>query len=129
MKFKTRLVVTFVTIIAIPLVLCAAAFLVISIYLMNVRNGYPVKELDYSLIANIHLLVSHQLLVDMIIAMILILIFTGWLLTRWIQKSVFNPLSELNVAMTKIKEGDFDFDESVLEKGADFFEKLAEDFR
>lgn len=109
MKFKTRLVVTFITIIAIPLVLCAVAFLVISIYLVNVRNGYPVKELDYSLIANIHLLVSHQLLVDMLISMVLILIFTGWLLTRWMQKSVFNPLSELNVAMTRIKEGDFDY--------------------
>lgn len=109
MKFKTRLVVTFVTIIAIPLVLCAVAFLIISIYLMNVRNGYPVKELDYTLITKINMLVSHQLLIDMIIAMILILIFTGWLLTRWIQKSVFNPLSQLNVAMTKIKEGDFDY--------------------
>ncbi len=109
MKFKTRLVVTFVTIIAIPLVLCAVAFLVISIYLMNVQNGYPVKELDYSLITKVNMLVSHQLLKDMIIAMILILIFTGWLLTRWIQKSVFNPLNQLNVAMNKIKEGDFDY--------------------
>lgn len=117
MKFKTRLVVTFVTIIAIPLVLCAVAFFVISIYLMNVRNGYPVKELDYSVITQIHMLVSHQLLTDMIIAMILILIFTGWLLTRWIQKSVFGPLSELNVAMTKIKEGDFDYMLQTDEKG------------
>lgn len=117
MKFKTRLLVTFVTIITIPLILCAVAFFVISIYLMNTRNGYPLKEIDYTLITQINMLVSHQLLIDMIIAMILILIFTGWLLTRWIQKSVFNPLSQLNVAMTKIKEGDFDYMLQTDEKG------------
>ena len=35
MKFKTRLKVTFITIILLPLVLTALAFITIGIYLMN----------------------------------------------------------------------------------------------
>ena len=31
------------------------------------------------------------------------------MLTKWIQTGVFSPINELNVAMQKIKEGDFDY--------------------
>ena len=47
MKFRTRLRVTFVTIIALPLVLTALAFCGIGLYLMNIQDGFPVEELDY----------------------------------------------------------------------------------
>ena len=46
MKFKTRLQITFFTIVLLPLVLTAVAFIVIGIYLMNMQQGYPVKELS-----------------------------------------------------------------------------------
>ncbi len=46
MKFRTRLRVTFVTIIALPLVLTALAFCGIGLYLMNVQKGFPIEELD-----------------------------------------------------------------------------------
>ena len=45
----------------------------------------------------------------MFVAMFLILIFTSIVLTRWIHRGVFNPINELNVAMRKIKEGNFDY--------------------
>ncbi len=54
-------------------------------------------------------LISRHLLVDMFVAIFLILIFTGIMLTRWIRKGVFHPVNELNVAMRKIKEGNFDY--------------------
>ena len=54
-------------------------------------------------------LISRHLLVDMFIAILLILIFTGIMLTRWIRNGVFNPISELNIAMRKIKEGNFEY--------------------
>jgi signal transduction histidine kinase len=53
----------------------------------------------------------------MIIAMIVILVFTGMTLTQWIQKSVFNPVNELNVAMQRIKDGDLDYVLQTDEKG------------
>ena len=223
MKFKTRLKVTFATIILLPLVLTAMAFMVIGIYLMNVQQGYTIQELDYSMmsetvqsfvntadkaytalvdqaredpamledktflekvnseiarrstyilvrkgqdiyyagnedaarqifdklpaygegdmgedsgyyynklekyvkqidftfsdgsqgsafvITKVNSLISKELLIDMFIAIVLILVFTSMMLTQWIHKGVFNPINELNIAMKKIKEGNFDY--------------------
>lgn len=223
MKFKTRLKVTFVTIILLPLALTALAFMTIGIYLMNMQQGFELAELDYSMMSDsveafvnttdkayyilldqvkknpskiedkaylekvnsevsrkstyiivrkgdeiyytgnesaaklifeklpeygeasfdeesglyynelekfvkqidftfsdgakgsifvvtkMNSLISKQLLVDMFIAILLILIFTSIMLTQWIHKGVFNPINELNVAMRKIKEGNFDY--------------------
>jgi len=54
-------------------------------------------------------LISRKLLVDMFIAILVILIFTGIMLTRWIRKGVFNPVDNLNIAMKNIKEGNFEY--------------------
>jgi signal transduction histidine kinase len=45
----------------------------------------------------------------MFVAILLILIFTSFVLTQWIQKGVLKPIDELNIAMRKIKEGNFDY--------------------
>ncbi len=54
-------------------------------------------------------LISRQLLIDMFIAIVFILIFTGVILTQWLRKSMINPINELNVAMRKIKDGNYDY--------------------
>jgi len=223
MKFKTRLRVTFIIIIVLPLVLTALAFCGIGLYLMNVQKGFPIVKPDYTAVAEnmqevvdatdrafyhlqdqiekdtakledkdylemvnsriakrttyiivrkgeelyyagneeaaqaifdklpgyqeneiteesgiyyddldkyvkqldfrfpdgsegsafvitkVNSLISRHLLVDMFVAIFLILMFTGLMLTRWIRKGVFNPVNELNIAMRKIKEGDFEY--------------------
>ena len=222
MKFRTRLRVTFVIVIALPLVLTAMAFCGIGLYLLNIQKGFPIVELDYTamsenmrevvgatngaylrlkaqiekdpsmladtayldkvnsqirekttyiivrkddelyytgnreaaeaifpklpeygeldmgedsgiyydnldkfvkqldfrfpdgsegsafVVTKMNSLISRKLLVDMFVAIFLILIFTGLMLTRWIHKGVFDPINELNVAMRKIKEGNFE---------------------
>ena len=50
MKFKTRLRITFITIIVLPLVLTVLAFLFIGVFLMNYQQGRSLSEVDYSLI-------------------------------------------------------------------------------
>ena len=60
-------------------------------------------------VAKMNSLISKTLLVDMFIAILCILIFTSLLLSQWIHKGVFTPISELNTAMRKIKEGNFDY--------------------
>ncbi|MCH5343392.1 MAG: HAMP domain-containing histidine kinase [Acetatifactor sp.] len=52
MKFKTRLKVTFVSIILLPLLLTVLAFLAIGVYLVNMQQGYDIKELDYALMSD-----------------------------------------------------------------------------
>lgn len=223
MKFKTRLKVTFVTIVVLPLVLTALAFCGIGLYLMNVQKGFPIEQIDYSamsenmqemveitdrayyelrrqaeddaarladigylqkvsseiarkstyiivrkgselyytsnmeaareifpklpvygngvlsedsgryyddygkyvkqvdflfpdgsegsafVVTKASALISRHLLIDMFVAILLILIFTSLMLTWWIRRGVFNPVNELNVAMRKIKEGNFEY--------------------
>lgn len=60
-------------------------------------------------VAKSNALISKHLLIDMFVAILVILIFTSLMLTRWISKSVFNPVGELNIAMKKIKEGNFEY--------------------
>jgi len=223
MKFKTRLRVTFISIILLPLLLTVLAFMIIGVYLVNVQKGYGLRELDYAmmtdnlkdflgdvdqkydefmrqakkdatvfgdkdylerknaevtrrsaylivrkgnelyyagnqkaaeflfdrlpefqsvrlddrggfyfndletyvkqidfqfadgsqgslfLVTKIHALISRKLLAYMFIAIVLILLFTSMMLTNWIHKGVFTPITELNVAMKKIKDGNFDY--------------------
>lgn len=219
MKFKTRLRVTFITIILLPLFLTAIAFCVIGLYLTSVQGGLPAAEISYEnmlelseatdkayavlkeqartdasrladkdylqrvnteiarkstdiivrkgealyyagnpeaaqvilprlpdygdadlseesgiyygeynrfvkqldflfpdgeegsvfVVTKANALISKHLLVDMFVAILLILIFTSLMLTRWIHKGVFHPVTELNTAMREIKEGNFEY--------------------
>ena len=60
-------------------------------------------------VSRVNALISRHLLVDMFVAIVLILVFTGIMLTRWIHKGVFKPVTELNMAMREIKEGNFEY--------------------
>ena len=70
-----------------------------------------VKQLDFTfsdgtpgslfIITKVTSLISRTLLVDMFIAIFVILIFTSFMLTRWIHHGVFDPINQLNVAMKK----------------------------
>ena len=48
MKFRTRLQITFISIIVLPLLLTALAFFAIGLFLMGSGKGFPVGRLDYA---------------------------------------------------------------------------------
>ena len=87
-------------------------------YYYNELEKY-VKQIDFQfsdgsqgslfVITKTSFLISRHLLLEMFVAILLILIFTSFVLTQWIQKGVLKPIDELNVAMRKIKEGNFDY--------------------
>lgn len=87
-------------------------------YYFNDMQKY-VKQLDFVfsdgtpgslfIITKVTSLISKTLLIDMFIAILIILVFTSFMLTRWIHKGVFDPINQLNVAMKKIKDGNFDY--------------------
>ena len=60
-------------------------------------------------VTKINALISRKLLSYMFVAIVLILLFTSIMLTRWIHRGVFTPIAELNLAMKKIKDGNFDY--------------------
>ncbi len=78
-----------------------------------------VKQIDFTfsdgdkgtlfIVTHIKSLISKALLIDMLIAIVFILLFTSIMLTRWIQRGVFLPVNELNTAMQNIAEGNFEY--------------------
>lgn len=86
-----------------------------------------VKQIDFRfsdgeegtlfIVTHIKSLISKTLLIDMLIAIVLILLFTSIMLTRWIHKGVFLPVNELNTAMQNIAEGNFEYRLSETGKG------------
>lgn len=86
-----------------------------------------VKQIDFEfqdgaegsifVITKINSIISKSMLQDMVVAIVLILLFTSFMLTRWIHKGVFMPIRELNSAMQGIAEGNFDYSISTNMKG------------
>ena len=78
-----------------------------------------IKQIDFSfsdgapgsvfIVTRITSVFSRSFLLDMFLAIVLILVLTALVLIQWIQKSFFQPISRLNVAMQKIAEGDFEY--------------------
>jgi signal transduction histidine kinase len=111
MKFKTRLRIIFIIILLLPLLLTFVAFISITISLLSLQQGQDDVTLSVflELFKRTEHLIATPLIIDMTIALIFILIFTGLLLTRWFQRSVFDPISDLNTAMGRIRDGNFDY--------------------
>lgn len=61
------------------------------------------------LVTKVSSVVSKTLIIYLFTAIIIILLFTSIMLTQWIRRGVFLPLSEMNVAMQHIASGDFDY--------------------
>lgn len=67
-----------------------------------------------------------KMVIEMFVAIIIVVGFTGIALAIWTQKSIMRPLRKITEATKKITEGDLDF---TLEKtGNDEFGELCEDF-
>ena len=69
-------------------------------------DGVPAQAYIVTTVKNI---VSGSLLLAIVLVVIVVLIVTGLFLTRWIRSGVFVPLTQLNVAMQHIADGDFDY--------------------
>ena len=67
------------------------------------------SEGSFFIVTKVSSLISQKMLVDMILAFILILIFTSMVLTQWMQKGVFIPINQLNTAMQNIAEGNLEY--------------------
>ena len=109
MKLRTRLQITFLTIIVLPVLLTVGAFTIIGRILIsssqNADTNISIETLDLLFTPEI----ARPLFVCMAIAIIVILVITSVALTLWISKGVFSPINELNVAMQNIAEGNLEY--------------------
>ena len=69
------------------------------------------------IVTNIGSLLPRKMLHNMMLAFILVLVFTSVLLTRWIQRGIFTPINQLNTAMQNIAEGNLEYMLTTQEKG------------
>ncbi len=78
-----------------------------------------VKQVDFTfsdqsrgtvfLVTKISSVISKSFVGGLFSSIILILLFTGIMLTQWIRKGVFRPIGEMNIAMQHIAKEDFDY--------------------
>ncbi len=86
-------------------------------YINDMRK--MIKQIDFEfgdgskgsffLVTKIGSVIARPLLVDMVVAIFCILIFNSLMLTRWIQNQVIDPVTELDIAMQKIAEGNLQY--------------------
>ena len=86
-----------------------------------------VKQLDFNfedgaegsifIITRAVSLVSRKFLGGMFTSMVLILLFTAIILTRWLEGNFFDPINKLNIAMNNIRDGNLDYRLQTSEEG------------
>ena len=67
------------------------------------------KEGSIFIVTKVSSVVSQGLIRDLFLWISIILLITSVMLTRWIQRGVFSPIKEMNIAMNHIAGGDFDY--------------------
>lgn len=114
MKFKTRLLITFLSFMLLPLIFILIATTFVGTYMINLRNHtavvpWSVIRSPNEFIGSLEPVASRSFLVYMIISIAVILALTSFFMTKWIEKGVFDPINRLNLAMKKISSGDLDY--------------------
>lgn len=104
MKLKTKMYILFLTIVFVPLIFFSAAFLGIGYH----ENVDIIQELTTEDLM-IGAMINKSFLLYLVIAMIVILIMTGALITAWVNKDIYMPIKELSQAMKKIGEGNYEY--------------------
>lgn len=112
MKLKTKLQITCVTIILLPVFLSLGAFAVIGNILAKGQGQQGFVGID-PMGEHMDVLftpdVAKPLFIYMAIAIILILVLTALALTAWINRAMVTPVKELNKAMQNISEGNLEY--------------------
>jgi len=97
MNLKRRIVFTFFIMILLPIALATVTFFAIGAFMVRSRQ------------AAINDLIPQATFLCIVIVMIAILVITAMCLTRWIWNEVFDPISQLNIAMQKVAESNLDY--------------------
>lgn len=127
MKLKTKLMITCMSMVLIPLLLTCMTFFMVGRYAIQRQQAIRqeagqeahkegesgghlnLAELFERQTDGFERIIAPSFLKNMIYAIIIILVFTGVLLSIWIYRDLVSPINELNVAMNHIKKGDFEY--------------------
>lgn len=96
-------------------------------FIHNNHRNLMVRQLDFRfgdetqgslfVVTRIMGLISGKFLSGLFVSSLTILVFTAFLLSRWLESSVFTPISAINIAMNNIRDGNFTYTLSTGEEG------------
>lgn len=101
-SLKSRIVVACIIMVIIPIILTWISLLGIKSYFMTTLG-------EQSFHAKLDPQILRLFMIDILISIIVILLISVFVLKQWIHKGIVNPISELNIAMKKIAEGNLDY--------------------
>lgn len=116
MKLRTKLVISFVTMITIPTILTTAFIFGIARYQIGViEHTYGIAGEEYKDFAkSIRVLGDmpeiQQFIISACIAVVLILAFTAMIMMVWIYGSIISPIHKLQEAAQNVEEGNLNFE-------------------
>jgi signal transduction histidine kinase len=111
MKFKTKLLVTFLVILIFPPIMTAVAYIIIAAFLIKSKPA----DLRYDMLSQVTAEVFHDqmiaqaLFLYLFLAIIFILFMVAIMLIRWFHRGVFVPINQLSRAMKSIADGNFEY--------------------
>ena len=113
MKLRTKLVISFVTMITIPTILTTAFIFGIARYQIGViEHTYGITGEDFA--KSIRVLGDmpeiQQFIISACIAVVLILTFTAMIMMVWIYGSIISPIHKLQEAAQNVEEGNLNFE-------------------
>lgn len=123
-SLKNKMMAASIGMVFIPLLLTVVSFQVLRIYLFETAG------LEFYVQGSANPRLSETFVADMFVAIILIFLFMTFIFRHWIGKGMVIPISELSVAMQKIKDGNLDYqlDNKYAGEMGDLFENY-EDMR
>lgn len=101
-SLHSRIIIACMIMIIIPIILTWISLLGIKSYFENTLG-------EQSFQAKIDPQILRLFMTDILIAIIVILLISVFILKQWIHKGIVNPIWELNIAMKKIAEGNLDY--------------------
>ena len=112
MKLKTRLAIAFLTFSLLPIVFVGMVISMGQLFVLHQFNRFGPE--------------ARAVMIQMLVTGVMILIFVCAALTLWVYRSVLRPLSKLQEATRKIRDGNLDFTLEVEED--DEIGELCQDF-
>lgn len=110
MNLKMKLIITFTTVIAVPLFL-------ITIIFMGFMSMQPAGVVTPQ---------TKEFLIEMLLSVLLIMAMTSSFLVVWIYRSILNPIETLKKATRNIRDGNLDFEVAI--EDTDEIGELCADF-
>lgn len=101
-SLHSRIIIACMIMVIIPIILTWISLLGIKTYF---ENSLGVQSFH----AKIDPQILRLFMTDILIAIVVILLISVFVLKQWIHKGIINPIWELNIAMKKIAEGNLDY--------------------